>query len=187
MLRIFLDISTTGLNAYKHRLGCISVNSEKETESFCDEDEKKMLEDFIFYLSEKVNRNKRVNIYSFRTEDFIGNFLKTRMLKHKLLSKYLDLTSHIIIYDIQRLFFDSHFFGVTRKPKLGEIIKFLDIKAPMIIKGEDKKYMFENEMYDNLIKYTEQSVNTIKLVFLNLKYKLNIKNFEVYELSKLEK
>lgn len=181
MIRIFLDISTTGLNAYKHRIGCISVNLERQTFSFCDKDEQKMLKQFVDFLTNQIAKNEKISIYSFRTNEFVVPFLKTRLMKHNLLNNYLDLYGKVAIFDLQQMFFSSQFFGVIRKPKLGEIIKLFGIKAPMLIKGEDKKYMFENDMLSDLVKYTEQSVTTIKKVFLTIKTKLDITEFEKYE------
>jgi DNA polymerase III epsilon subunit-like protein len=122
MADLYLDCETTGLYAIVHRIICIGAMREGKIEYFIDRDEKKMLENFLAFLSVDDG------LVGFNI-GFDYGFLVLRCLKHKLNPSRLIARPRIDLMDIVvRLLNGSKvslqtladFFRITYNPVSGK-------------------------------------------------------------------
>jgi DNA polymerase III epsilon subunit-like protein len=123
MTDLYLDVESTGLYAIVHRVICIGAMRGGKLEYFIDRDEKRMLEDFLAYLSAEDT------LVGFNI-GFDYGFIVLRCLKHKLDPSRLIARPRVDLMDIVvRLLNGSRvslqtladFFRITYNPASGKV------------------------------------------------------------------
>lgn len=113
---IVFDLATEGLEPFKHRIIGITTKTEEEERIFTERDEKKILEQFWLYITEK-GFNK---VVGFNSENFDIPMLIIRSIKHKI---KMDEDFRKKSIDLRQLIFN----GEQRKGKLEDFKELLGI------------------------------------------------------------
>ena len=116
MNTIIFDLSTEGLDPFKHRIIGITTKSKAEERIFTDRDEKKVLEDFWNY----IRKNQIEKLIGFNSSNFDIPMLILRSMRHRI------KTEKIQHSDLRKIIFKNDY----KKGTLKDFQNLLQIEFP---------------------------------------------------------
>lgn len=161
MRQIYFDCETTGLEAIRQRILCISMIVKTDTEekvvSFCDEDEIKVLSDFWNF----INPNEDLLI-SFNGDTFDIPFIYKRSLINKVKVKKLNKNFCIDLRKVVNSFFYS--YNKYEKGQLTEWAGHLGFPVETD-DGSKMPILYANGNWEGIVKHCEEDIKITKALY----------------------
>jgi uncharacterized protein YprB with RNaseH-like and TPR domain len=156
-IRIFFDIETTGINPFDNRVVAIGFKPEgKETQVLIDENEKKLIENFVNRLGPEI---ELVCFYS----KFDVGFLILRGLKHEI---NLNPLRSCEVVDIAE--FINYYISPYRI-SLRKLAYHLNIEVRDHISGKAIPELWGKRMYEPIIQHCRSDVETLAKIYAKIK------------------
>jgi uncharacterized protein YprB with RNaseH-like and TPR domain len=173
MKRIYMDIETTGLNAYEDEITCIGlviaddsdytypikkivINQNKQG---CNEEI--VLEQFNSFIESNF---RDAELITWNGNKFDIPFIETRCLKYGI-----NLTFTSVIIDLKEHFAEFGFSDKWRKPSLAETAKFLGITQTKPWNGAEAPTLFKAGLIDELTKYCIGDCEILMLIDMEVR------------------
>lgn len=170
---LFLDVETTGLNAFLDRIVCISfcrMHPDGSTEPITQiaptidtkDDEFSLIRQFLVHhihltLPYVDNMSENV-IVTYNGDAFDLRFLITRAYKYGLNPTLLLYYKHIDLVWIMRKYFKT---DMRTAISLQDFARFLGIPVTDTITGADIPFLWEQNKFDEIKKHCESDVNLL--------------------------
>jgi len=162
---IYIDVETTGLNAYTDRLTCIGMIIEvdgdiKSIHTISYMSEHAMLKEFFKFYDRYAERIMDTVTWN---KTFDSDFILVRGWIHKF-KNFIPVNS----IDLKDEFPAFNFDGKWRKPSLDEAAELFKLKLKKLSTGADAPYMWKYGLIDQLKKYCIQDVEILRELNIEL-------------------
>jgi uncharacterized protein YprB with RNaseH-like and TPR domain len=160
-MSVYLDIETTGLDAFADRIIMIGVSDGVEHRLFYNENEKELIESFLNYMF--TNRDLLV---TFNGDLFDLKFIVTRAIKYGLNPCNLLLARHVDYMWVVKKYFKT----ARGIPSLKELARFLDIEVEKSITGAQVVELWEKRDIAAIKKHLESDLMLLKKIHEKMKH-----------------
>ena len=160
---LFVDIETLGLDPIESRLIAIGYDLDGQTEVIIDEDERKVIEDFL----KVFNNYNNVVIVGYNILNFDLPFLVARGLKHGINEVQKIRTTYIVdLMDVVTRYLTT---SKRKWVKQKEICSFLGMETRDVIDGSEIPRLFEQKDFESIKQHCLNDLRLTKELFMRLK------------------